>query len=86
MSTPAPSSRRSSENGKVRRLRPQVAQLEGAHRLTFNYGLRWEIYFPQYVNGKDRGATVSLSTGEVLIAGENGVSSMRFSCTLKWTG
>jgi hypothetical protein len=41
--------------------------------LTLNYGLRWEIYFPQYVNGKDKGAFQSLSTGEVLIAGENGI-------------
>jgi carboxypeptidase family protein/TonB-dependent receptor-like protein len=42
-------------------------------RLTINYGLRWEIYFPQYVNGKDRGGYQNLSTGEVLIAGENGI-------------
>ena len=43
-------------------------------KLTVNYGLRWEIYFPQYVNGKDKGGFQSLSTGEVLIAGENGVN------------
>lgn len=43
-------------------------------KLTLNYGLRWEIYFPQYVNGKDKGGYQSLSTGEVLITGENGVS------------
>ncbi len=42
-------------------------------KLTFNYGIRWEIYFPQYVNGKDQGAVQSLATGEVLIAGENGI-------------
>jgi hypothetical protein len=42
-------------------------------KLTVNYGLRWEIYFPQYVNGKDDGGFQSLTTGEVLIAGENGV-------------
>ncbi|MBO0720626.1 MAG: TonB-dependent receptor [Blastocatellia bacterium] len=42
-------------------------------KLTVNYGLRWEIYFPQYVNGKDQGGFQALSTGEVLIAGENGV-------------
>ncbi|MBO0800917.1 MAG: TonB-dependent receptor, partial [Blastocatellia bacterium] len=42
-------------------------------KLTVNYGLRWEIYFPQYVNGKDQGGFQDLSTGEVLIAGENGV-------------
>ncbi len=43
-------------------------------KLTLNYGLRWEIYFPQYVNGKDQGGFQSLSTGEVLIAGENGIN------------
>jgi hypothetical protein len=42
-------------------------------RLTLNYGLRWEIYYPQYVNGKDQGGFQNLSTGEVMIAGENGV-------------
>ncbi len=42
-------------------------------KLTLNYGLRWEIYFPQYVNGKDEGGFQDLATGEVLIAGENGI-------------
>ncbi len=42
-------------------------------KLTVNYGLRWEIYFPQYVNGKDQGGFQNLATGEVLIAGENGI-------------
>ena len=42
-------------------------------KLTLNYGLRWEIYFPQYVNGKDHGGYQDLATGEVLIAGENGI-------------
>ena len=41
-------------------------------KLSLNFGLRWEIYFPQYVNGKDKGAVQSISTGEVLVAGENG--------------
>jgi len=43
-------------------------------KLTVNYGLRWEIYFPQSVTGKDKGGFQNLSTGEVLIAGENGVN------------
>lgn len=43
-------------------------------KLTLNYGLRWEIYFPQYVNGKDQGGFQNLATGEVLVAGENGIS------------
>jgi Carboxypeptidase regulatory-like domain/TonB dependent receptor len=42
-------------------------------KLTVNYGLRWEIYFPQYVNSKNKGGFQSLGTGEVLIAGENRV-------------
>ncbi len=42
-------------------------------KLTVNYGLRWEIYFPQYVNGKDQGGYQNLATGEVLVAGENGI-------------
>ncbi len=42
-------------------------------KLTINYGLRWEIYFPQYVNGNDRGGFQNLNTGEVLITGENGI-------------
>ena len=41
-------------------------------KLTMNYGLRWEIYFPQYVNGKDRGGFQNLATGEVQVTGENG--------------
>ncbi|HEY1342045.1 MAG TPA: TonB-dependent receptor [Bryobacteraceae bacterium] len=42
-------------------------------KLTINYGLRWEIYFPQYVNGNDRGGYQNLATGEVMVTGENGV-------------
>ncbi len=42
-------------------------------KLTVNYGLRWEIYFPQYVNGKDLGGFQNLATGEVGITGENGI-------------
>ena len=42
-------------------------------KLTLNLGLRWEIYFPQYVNGKDNGGFQNLSTGEVMITGENGI-------------
>ncbi len=42
-------------------------------KLTMNYGIRWEIYFPQYVNAKDNGGFQNLATGEVLIAGENGI-------------
>ncbi|HWK31351.1 MAG TPA: TonB-dependent receptor, partial [Terriglobales bacterium] len=41
-------------------------------KLTVNYGLRWEIYFPQSVTGKDKGGFLDLDTGKVRVAGENG--------------
>ena len=43
-------------------------------KLTVNYGLRWENYAPQYVNAAGNGGRVSQSTGEVLVAGSQGVS------------
>jgi len=43
------------------------------NKLTFNYGLRWENYRPQYVNAAGNGGFVSLSTGEVSVAGQGGV-------------
>ena len=42
-------------------------------KLTLNYGLRWEIYFPQTVTGKDQGGWLNIHTGEMMVAGENGV-------------
>jgi outer membrane receptor protein involved in Fe transport len=42
-------------------------------KLTLNYGLRWEIYFPQTVTGKDQGGWLDIHTGEMLVAGENHV-------------
>ncbi len=42
-------------------------------KLTLNYGLRWEIYNPQTVTGKDQGGWLDISTGEMLVAGENHV-------------
>jgi hypothetical protein len=44
-------------------------------KLTFNYGVRWELYRPQTVNGAGKGGYVDLGTGEVLTAGAPGVSS-----------
>jgi len=41
-------------------------------KLTLNYGLRWEVYFPEYVNGKDKGGFANLVQGEDRIAGEGG--------------
>jgi hypothetical protein len=54
-------------------------------KLTLNYGLRWEIYFPQYVNAKDEGGFIGPNSAEVLVAGENGVSlSGNVSTNLKY--
>jgi hypothetical protein len=38
-------------------------------KLVLNYGLRWEIYFPQSVTGKGAGGWVDLDTGLVNVAG-----------------
>ena len=38
-------------------------------KLVLNYGLRWEIYFPQSVTGKGAGGWVDLGTGLVNVAG-----------------
>ena len=54
-------------------------------KLTLNYGVRWEIYFPQYVNAKDQGGFIGPNSAEVLVAGENGVSlSGNVSTNLKY--
>ena len=42
-------------------------------KLTLNYGLRWEVYFPEYVNGKDQGGFSNIVQGEDRIAGEGGI-------------
>ncbi len=39
-------------------------------KFTLNYGLRWEVYFPEYVNGKDHGGFANLVQGIDRIAGE----------------
>ncbi|MGB8325525.1 MAG: carboxypeptidase regulatory-like domain-containing protein [Candidatus Acidiferrum sp.] len=38
-------------------------------KLTFNYGLRWEIYFPESVNGKGNGGFADFSGGVIKVAG-----------------
>ncbi len=42
-------------------------------KLTLNYGLRWEIYYPQTVTGTGQGGWLDINNGEMLVAGENGV-------------
>ena len=39
-------------------------------KLTLTYGLRWEIYFPENVNGKDNGGFANPVEGIIRIAGE----------------
>ena len=42
-------------------------------KLTINYGLRWEIYRPQKVSGNGQGGFLNSTTGEIMVAGQNGV-------------
>jgi Carboxypeptidase regulatory-like domain/TonB dependent receptor-like, beta-barrel len=44
-------------------------------KLTLTYGLRWEIYFPETVNGKGNGGLLDLDTGDIRIAGYGGFGS-----------
>jgi Carboxypeptidase regulatory-like domain/TonB dependent receptor len=39
-------------------------------RFTITYGLRWEIYFPESVNGKNQGGFANLDQGVIRVAGE----------------
>ncbi|MCS7024156.1 MAG: TonB-dependent receptor [Bryobacteraceae bacterium] len=43
-------------------------------KLTLTYGLRWELYFPETVTGNRKGSWLRLATGELFIAGDNGVN------------
>jgi hypothetical protein len=38
-------------------------------KLTLNYGLRWEIYFPESVNGKGKGGFANIEQGVIRVAG-----------------
>jgi hypothetical protein len=42
-------------------------------KLTLNYGLRWEDYFPETVNKAGNGALLNLSDGNLYVAGVGGV-------------
>jgi hypothetical protein len=42
-------------------------------KLTFNYGLRWEGYTPETVNGKGNGGFANLVDGVINVAGYDGV-------------
>jgi outer membrane receptor protein involved in Fe transport len=45
-----------------------------SNKLTLNYGLRWEIYRPESVAGNGLGGWVDTKTGEMRVAGQNGVN------------
>jgi len=42
-------------------------------KLTVNYGLRWEFYTPEYVNGKGNGGYAVLPEGVIRVAGYGGI-------------
>ena len=44
-------------------------QWRATQTLTINYGLRWELYFPESVAGKGQGGLLDFNTGNVRIAG-----------------
>jgi len=43
-------------------------------KFTLTYGLRWEIYFPETVNGRDKGGFANLDQGVIRVAGEGPIS------------
>jgi len=53
-------------------------------KLTLNYGLRWEVYFPEYVNGKDQGGFSNIVQGVDRVAGEAGIG-LNGSINNKWS-
>jgi hypothetical protein len=44
-------------------------------KLTLNLGVRWELYFPETVNGKENGALMNLNDGYLHVAGVGGIGS-----------
>jgi hypothetical protein len=44
------------------------------NKFTFNYGLRWEIYFPETVNGARQGGFANIEQGIIRVAGVGGNS------------
>jgi hypothetical protein len=53
-------------------------------KLTLNYGVRWELYFPETVNGKGQGGLADLTSGNFRVAGYGGLNTaMNVSKTWK---
>lgn len=57
-------------------------------KLTLNYGLRWEIYFPESVNGKNNGGFANITdlggTGAIRVAGVGHIG-LNGNVDNKWT-
>jgi len=53
-------------------------------KLTVSMGLRWEMVFPETVNGPGNGATLNLNNGLMYVFGQGGVSSHGIQ-TMDWT-
>jgi hypothetical protein len=54
-------------------------------KLTFLYGLRWEIYFPETVNGKGNGGFANIEEGVIRVAGFGNVG-MNGNINNTWKG
>lgn len=44
-------------------------------KLTVNYGVRWDLIFPETVNGRGRGGFASIASGGVRVAGYSGIDT-----------
>lgn len=55
-------------------------------KLTVNYGLRWEVYFPEYVNGKGQGGFTNMVIGDGhdRVAGYDGIG-LNGNINNKWS-
>lgn len=52
-------------------------------KLTFNFGLRWEIYYPESVNAKNNGGFANLVQGAIRVAG-NGPYGLNGNIDNSW--
>lgn len=59
-------------------------QWRATQKLSLNYGLRWELYFPETVNGKGQGGLLDLDTGNIRIAGY-GPYGTNLNVQMNWT-
>jgi hypothetical protein len=45
------------------------------HKLTLNYGVRWELYFPESTNAPENAAMLNMADGYLHVAGVGGIPS-----------